>query len=121
LTRFRFRWVECQLDTLKDCINLADIRQELKQLPRSLDETYGRILNKIPEKHHQMAHCILQILAVSCRPLTLEELADASVVDYENEKFDPVLHRLRDPAIVFKICPGLVMARPAGYLVFFII
>jgi hypothetical protein len=115
LTHSRFRWVECQLNTLKDCINLADIRQELKQLPRSLDETYSRVLNNIPEKYRKKAHCLMQILAVSRRPLTLEEVAEAVAVDYENEEFDPVCHRLLDPSYVLKICSSLVTTRSDAY------
>jgi TATA-box binding protein (TBP) (component of TFIID and TFIIIB) len=80
-----------------------------------LDETYSRILNNIPEKYRKIAHCVMQILAVSHRPLTLEEMAEAVAVDYENEKFHPVLHRLRDPSYVLKICPSLVTARLDAY------
>jgi len=80
-----------------------------------LDETYGRVLNNIPEKYRKIAHCVMQVLAVSCRPLTLEEIAEAVVVDYENEKFDPILHRLRHHSYVLKICPSLVMARSDAY------
>jgi hypothetical protein len=57
----------------------------------------------------------MQILAVSSRPLTLEEVAEAVAVDYENEKFDPAIHRLRDKSYVLKICPSLVMARSDAY------
>lgn len=107
--------MECQLSALKECINLFEIRRALAELPETLDDTYARILKRIPEKYHKIAHCALQLLAVSIRPLTVEEVAEATAVDHENERFDPVLHRLRDPFYILKICSGLMMARSHTY------
>jgi enoyl reductase-like protein len=108
--------VECQLSALKECINLFEIRQALAELPETLDDTYARILEKIPKRYRKVAHSALQLLAVSYRPLTVEEVAEATAVDYENEKFDPVLQRPRDPFYILKVCSGLVMARPNTYV-----
>jgi hypothetical protein len=108
--------VECQLSTLKDCFNLFEIRRALAELPETLDDTYARILDKIPKRSCKIAHCALTILAVSLRPLTVEEVADATAVDYENEKFDPVLQRLRDPFSIIKICSGLIMVRSNTFI-----
>jgi hypothetical protein len=107
--------VECQLSTLKECINLLEIRQALAELPETLDDTYARILEKIPKRYRKAAHCALQLLAVSQRPLTIEEVVEATAVDCENEQFDPVVHRPRDPLHILKLCSGLVMARPNAY------
>src|SRR5947207_3662676 len=111
----RFRWVECQLKTLNDCVNLSDIRKTLVELPRTLDETYDRILCNIPEKHCRIAHRAMQLLAISSEPLTPCQVAEAVAVDVENQKFDPVLDRLREPSYIIKICSTLVIARSTSY------
>ncbi|KAL8780876.1 MAG: hypothetical protein Q9213_006266 [Squamulea squamosa] len=45
-----FRWTVCQLDALQNCSRLPSLRKALKNLPKSLDETYCRILCNIPEE-----------------------------------------------------------------------
>jgi hypothetical protein len=44
LTSWRFRWAVCQLDTLRACKKVSAVRKALAQLPKTLDETYARIL-----------------------------------------------------------------------------
>jgi hypothetical protein len=110
--------VECQLNVLKECINLLEIRRALAELPETLDDTYARILDKIPKNYRNVAHIALQLLAVSFRPLTVEEVAAASAVDCKNELFDHVLQRPRNPYYIFKLCSGLVMVRPTSYYPF---
>ena len=88
---------------------LLDRRLEkaLCQLPKSLDETYNRILNNIPKEYQREAHCVLHLLVISYRPLNLKEVAEAVAVDCENEIFDPE-DRLRDPYDILEICSSLV-------------
>jgi hypothetical protein len=58
----------------------------------------------------------MQMLAVSYRPLTINEVTEAVAVDYEKEEFDPVLDRLRaNPFYILTICSNLVMARSNTY------
>ena len=109
----RFRWVECQLDTLKKCYNLFAIRKSLGELPSTLDKTYDRILNSIPEMHRREAHCVMQVLAVTYRPLKIDEVAEAVAVDCENEIFNPE-YRLQDPEDILEICSSLVCL--SGYI-----
>ena len=55
----------------------------LKELPKSLDETYQRILKEINNANHKQAHQLLQCLAVAKRPLRVEELAEVLALDVE--------------------------------------
>jgi hypothetical protein len=64
---------------------------------RLLDDTYGRILDKAPKNYRNVVHVARQLLAVSFRPLTVEEVAMASAVDFKNEKFDHVLQQPCNP------------------------
>jgi hypothetical protein len=94
---------------------IASIRRALAELPETLDNTYARILQNIPKNHRKVAHAILQLLAVSFRPVTVEEVAVTSAVDYEMENFDHVLQQPRDPCYILKVCSGVVMGQPTKY------
>ena len=76
----RFRWVFCQLEVLKYCFS-ANLRRTLEELPKSLDETYKRILNEINNANWTHAYRLLQCLAVALRPLRVEELAEVLAFD----------------------------------------
>ena len=69
----------CQIEWLRDCFP-PDIRRALKELPKSLDETYKRILLGIGSAKREYAYRLLQCLAVSIRPLRVEELAEVLAV-----------------------------------------
>lgn len=66
----RFRWVYCQIEALCKCRTVPRLRKALKELPRSLDETYERILSNIHEEHAEAAQAVLRWLLVSERPLS---------------------------------------------------
>jgi hypothetical protein len=44
-----FRWVVCQLDILRRCSNARSVREALKDLPQTLEDSYLRIFSYIPE------------------------------------------------------------------------
>lgn len=109
----RFRWVTCQLDSLKNCLNRPSLRKALTSLPKSLDETYDRILCNIDEDNRQYALRILQWLTLSARPMTTAELAEAVVVEIdEDPHFDPE-RRFPQPQDVLKICSSLITTATA--------
>jgi hypothetical protein len=76
----RFRWVFCQLEVLRLCFP-ANLRRTLEELPKSLDETYKRILNEINNANQVHAYRLLQCLSVALRPLRVEELAEVLAFD----------------------------------------
>jgi ankyrin repeat protein len=78
----RFRWVFCQLEALRPCFP-NNLRRMLEELPRSLDETYQRILKEINNANQKEAHQLLQCLAVARRPLGVEELAEVLALDVD--------------------------------------
>ncbi|KAI0278214.1 hypothetical protein BGY98DRAFT_1096891 [Russula aff. rugulosa BPL654] len=57
-----FRWVYCQLDTLRRCMP-SSIRKSLNELPITLDDTYERILQCIPKEKFQHAQ-LAEIFAI---------------------------------------------------------
>ncbi|RYO14807.1 Vegetative incompatibility protein [Alternaria arborescens] len=103
-----FRWAVCQLDTLGKCCNRAMLRKSLASLPRTLDQTYDRILTAIGEEYAEYAMRILQWLTFSARPLSVEEVAEVVAIDVAR---DPAFDRdevLEDPLEVLDICSSLV-------------
>ena len=77
----RFRWVFCQLEVLRHCFP-TNLRLILEELPKSLDETYKRILKGINYANQEHAYRLLQCLTVASRPLRIEELAEVLAVDF---------------------------------------
>ena len=76
----RFRWVFCQLEVLRICFP-SNLRRILEELPKSLDDTYKRILREINNANQDHAYRLLQCLAVAGRPLRVEELAEVLAFD----------------------------------------
>ena len=77
----RFRWVYCQLETLRHCLP-PSVCRILAGIPETLDATYERILQEIPKSNQVHAHRLLQCLAVASRPLRVKELAEVLAVDF---------------------------------------
>ena len=71
----RFRWVFCQLDTLRRCMP-SSIRRALNELPISLDDMYERMLQGIPKEKFEHASRLFQCMVAAVRPLRVEELAE---------------------------------------------
>ncbi|KAH9165077.1 hypothetical protein EDB89DRAFT_2246912, partial [Lactarius sanguifluus] len=80
-----FRWVYCQLETLRNCLP-QNVRRVLRELPRSLDETYERVLKEIEKANPHQAYRLLQCLTVATRPLRVKELAEVLALDFDGAK-----------------------------------
>ncbi|KAH9055852.1 ankyrin repeat-containing domain protein [Lactarius deliciosus] len=79
-----FRWVYCQLEVLRYCFP-TDVRRVLMELPKSLDETYKRILEGISNSNREHSYRLLQCLTVASRPLRVQELAELLAIDFKAE------------------------------------
>lgn len=71
------------MDALKHTSSHYDIRAALKTLPNGLDETYERALLAVLGAKQQQVIRALTWLAFSLRPLELNELAEAIVIDLD--------------------------------------
>lgn len=58
-----FRWVDCQLQAIRQCGKKKQLRKTLATLPKDLDEQYRRDLENIDEKDAEDALKLLQWLA----------------------------------------------------------
>lgn len=108
-----FQWVKCQLDALRNCLSISDLRKALRSLPKDLDDTYARILQNIVNKGYgNQVATILQWLAYSVVPLSLNEIVDVLTVDMESDPLVDFERRLQDPQDLLEVCSSLVSIRP---------
>lgn len=83
LTEFRrFRWVVCQLEELLSSVP-ESIRRVLDDLPEPLDEMHEVALLRISKEKREYAFRLFQCLAVTVRPLRVEECAELLAVRFE--------------------------------------
>lgn len=94
---------------LKRCLKVSLIRAALKNLPKTLDETYSRMLLDIDEVYRQEAKNALLWLSFSERPLDLAELAEGSIINPQLDcPFSPE-ERFPDPQYILQILSSLVV------------
>ncbi|KAH9165961.1 hypothetical protein EDB89DRAFT_2076307 [Lactarius sanguifluus] len=80
-----FRWVFCQLETLRQCLPQS-VRRTLNELPESLDGTYERVMMEIKKANQVHAYRMLQCLTVAVRPLSVAELAELLAFNFDVAK-----------------------------------
>ena len=107
----RFRWVFCQLETLRHCLP-PSVRRILAELPETLDATYERIFQEIPKSNQVYAHRLLQCLTVASRPLRVKELAEVLAIDFsasdEIPKLNEALRWEDQEQAVLSACSSLI-------------
>ena len=88
------------------------------KLPKSLDETYERILKEIREANMARVLRVLQCLVVAIRPLHVEELAEVLAVDLDDVKGIPTLkpdwQREGQELVLLSECSSLIAIVPVG-------
>ncbi|KAK2771177.1 ankyrin repeat protein [Colletotrichum kahawae] len=100
-----FRWAACQLQSLENCLDVEMVETALDTLPQTLNETYHRILTRVPPNHKTRTLRLLQFLVHSRRPLTLQQTAEMLAV--RGDGFDPA-NMMPCPREVVKLCPGFL-------------
>jgi hypothetical protein len=95
------------------CAGLSELRT-LKNLPKTLDKTYKRILLNIDGLYREDVHRVLMWLCFCfyVRPVTLAEMVEVLAVTFEDgPRFDPD-ERYPEPRDILTRCSSLVsMAR----------
>jgi ankyrin repeat protein len=104
--------VFCQLETLRHAVQ-PNVRRILEKLPKTLDETYERVLKNINENNQEHAHRLLHCLAVSVRPLHVEELAEILAFDFDAAegsipKFHPDRRPRNQEHALLSICSSII-------------
>jgi ankyrin repeat protein len=89
----------------------------LKNMPKTLDETYERALLEIDEEMRQYAQRLFQCLAVSIRPLRVEELAEILAVQFDAgalPQFNPDWRFGDAEEAVLSVCSNLISVVDVG-------
>ncbi|KAF4459312.1 ankyrin repeat, partial [Fusarium albosuccineum] len=109
--RGMFLWASLQLKALMRLrvMNINSVLAALRSLPKDLDETYYRILDEIDASFVPQASNALKWLALSTRPLYLEELVDACAIDLQ---LSPVLGESISPYNIFEMLHDLILVQP---------
>ena len=116
----RFRYAFCQLEALRHCL-APRVRHMLKELPKTLDETYERILRYINKANWDHAHRLLQCLTVAVRPLRIAELAEVLAVDFgtgsrgETSKLNADWRWEDEQEAVLSTCSSLISVVDEGW------
>src|SRR2546423_12664514 len=105
----RFRWARCQLDILSKLKDRRSVTVEraLERLPADLHTTYQRLLATIPSDDRALALRMLYFVALSARPVTLDEVAEYAIVE-EGLVLVTSEHRFTDCHDVLQLCGNLV-------------
>ncbi|KAL2793672.1 ankyrin repeat-containing domain protein [Aspergillus keveii] len=113
-----FQWVKCQIDQLCKLRNDRAIRNALDDLPKTLHDTYIRILRKLEAEcadEVDSVQRLLRWLVRGTRNLTLDELAECVSLDPASGEdafdFDAVF---TDPEDVVELCGSLVIISSEG-------
>src|SRR5580692_3516552 len=88
----------------------ARIKHALADLPETLDETYDRTLREINKTDWELAHRLLQFVAVASRPLRVEELAELLAFDFNPGTIPKFREgwRLENPVDAVSTCSNLL-------------
>ncbi|KAJ5794740.1 hypothetical protein N7457_001339 [Penicillium paradoxum] len=115
-----FQWVKCQMDQLCKLRNDKAVRNALSDLPKTLHDTYIRILQKLETEHAEdveIVQRLLKWLVRGVRNLTLAELAECVSIDLSNSEqsfdFDAVFTDAED---VVELCGSLVTLSSDGHV-----
>lgn len=80
----------------------------LRSLPQSLDATYERILSGIGDESRDEAQQILSLLCFAVRPLTVDEVIEASAIDIDDLECYDADRKFTDLDDLLRLCPGLI-------------
>lgn len=105
----RFLLASLHMDAIVNKTNRKAIRDTLKHLPKSLDDTYAEVINRIKaqqQEDRELAEKVLSWVCFACRPLTVVELQHAVAV--EEGDTDLELDALTDEETLLSVCAGIV-------------
>lgn len=90
------------------CLDRISLRKALASLPKTLDETYDRVLANIPAEYDGHTKRILQFLTFAERPLRVEEVAHIIAVNLDRRPHFDSENTMPLPMEISKYCSSLV-------------
>ncbi|KAI2926300.1 hypothetical protein CBS63078_2226 [Aspergillus niger] len=111
-----FRWMDCQLQTLRRCATPQAVQKALKNLPKSLEEHYTMAISKLDESNRMSVKNLLRWVAFALRPLSLDEVTSAIAINVDREHTPSIDEDLEllDPESFIDSCSSLVSTYCGG-------
>ncbi|KAF2230326.1 hypothetical protein EV356DRAFT_418902, partial [Viridothelium virens] len=106
-----FLLVTLHMESLTAQMTMLGIRNRLRSLPDSLDETYDNVMARIQGQDEMVARIALQVLCWVCytlRPLTLRELQHALAIEPGTTELNED-NVISDDDDILSCCAGLVV------------
>jgi hypothetical protein len=66
-----FRWLDCQLQTLRKCATPVAVRKTLSDLPKSLEAYYTSVLENVEESNRVSVKNLLRWVVFMFRPVSM--------------------------------------------------
>ena len=104
----------CQLDILRKCLKLDALWKALNTLPKTLEDTYERILSNLDQDYKEDALRILEWLCFAVRSIGLNEMVEVLAIDSSSDCGFSLEQRLPDPRDILTICSTLVNVSAAS-------
>ena len=93
----------------------ASIRSALEQLPESLDEVYKHALLRVAKARREYTRRLFECLAISARPLRVEELADILGVPFDKGSYsESNIQSSAEEAVLFACSSLITVANADG-------
>lgn len=109
----RFRWVVCQLDHLCDLTTDDERLSALKKLPRTLESTYDRILERVVGRGESICNLVQRSLIwIIKSDVTTQQLCEAVCIDSQATSMDP--RKLIDAEDILLSCSSLIRVSADG-------
>ncbi|KAG6331986.1 hypothetical protein ID866_7106 [Astraeus odoratus] len=105
-----FRWVQCQLDRLDQCMKQSEIEMALNTLPRTLHDTYDSILAAVGKKEFgkSVVREALVWLVAASGPLHIEVLVEALKIKVGQPIIKKTDSSIVDKQGILEVCSSLV-------------
>jgi hypothetical protein len=72
--------VALQLNALNNCDSVDEVTTQLKSLPCNLNQSYEQFFSKLSLHHHDIVLVIMQWLAFSKVPLSVDQICEAVAI-----------------------------------------
>ncbi|VUC26885.1 unnamed protein product [Clonostachys rosea] len=104
-----FRLAACQLEMIRQSLDLTEVEEHLSSLPQTLHTMYDRILTRIPKQRKEKAMRLLHFLVYTKRPLSLDEAVDLVAINLKTGggSFEEK-RRMPNAKDIISICPDFV-------------
>ena len=99
-----------QLSALNACNSPDEVTEQLQSLPQDLNESYKQFFAKLLPHHHSTVLTIMQWLAFSKEPLSVDQICEVVAIVKVEEDPQPRFHpgKMWNKLSVERVCADLV-------------